>query len=121
MNIESKPSESQVLATALDNLKNILDISNNDISEIIGMHRNTLSRSLSNKKIDYKSKEGECSLLLIRAYRSLFALNGGNIDAMKHWLRTNNRHIQGVPLEAMKTVLGLSRVVNYLDAIRGKI
>lgn len=121
MNIESKPNNNQVLAIALDNLKNILDISNNEICEIIGMHRNTLSRSLSNRKIDSKSKEGECSLLLIRIYRSLFALNGGNIDAMKHWLRTNNRHIQGVPLETMKTVLGLSRVVNYLDAIRGKI
>lgn len=121
MNFESKPDKNQILAIALDNLKNILDISNNDISEIIGMHRNTLSRSLNNKKIDYKSKEGECALLLIRVYRSLFALNGGNADAMKHWLGTNNRHIQGIPLEAMKTVLGLSRVVNYLDAIRGKI
>lgn len=121
MNIESKPSESQVLAIAVDNLKNILDISNNELSEIIGMHRNTLARSLSNKKIDIKSKEGQCSLLLIRIYRSLFALNGGNIDAIKHWLRTNNRHIQGVPLEIMKTILGLARVVNYLDAIRGKI
>jgi uncharacterized protein (DUF2384 family) len=109
------------LAVALDNLKDLLAISNNDLSEIIGVHRNTLSRSLTKKSIASKSKEGECSLLLIRVYRSLFALNGGNIDAMKHWLRTNNRHIQGVPLDMMKTVLGLSRVVNYLDAIRGKI
>jgi len=121
MNVESKPDESQVLAIALENLKDILNISNNDMSDIIGVHRNTLARSLHNKKIEPKSKEGECSLLLIRIYRSLFALNGGNVEAMKHWLKTNNRHIQGVPLEAMKTVLGLSRVVNYLDAIRGKI
>lgn len=121
MNIQSKPSENQVLATALANLKDILHISINDMSEIIGVHRNTLRNALNNKKIETKSKEGECSLLLIRIYRSLFALNGGNVDAMNHWLRTNNRHIQGIPLETMKTVLGLSRVVNYLDAIRGKI
>ncbi len=121
MNIESKPSDNQVLATALDNVREILNISLNDISAIIGVHRNTLRNALNNKKIDTKSKEGECSLLLIRIYRSLFALNGGNVDAMIHWLRTNNRHIQGVPLETMKTVLGLSKVVNYLDAIRGKI
>src|SRR3990167_2741272 len=121
MNIQSKPTESQVIATALKNLKDILNISNNDISEIIGVHRNTLTRSLNHNKIESKSKEGECSLLLIRIYRYLFALNGGNVEAMKHWLRTNNRHIQAIPLEAMKTVLGLSRVVNYLDAIRGKI
>ena len=121
MNIELKPDEGHVLAVALTNLKEILNISNNDISDIIGVHRNTLSRSLNNKKIDFINKERECSLLLIRTYRSLFALNGGNVEAMKHWLRTNNRHIQGIPLETMKTVLGLSRVVNYLDAIRGKI
>ena len=121
MNINSKPSESQVLATALDNLRELLNISLNDISEIIGVHRNTLRNALNNKHIEVKSKEGELSLLLIRIYRSLFALNGGNVDAMKHWLRTNNRHIQGIPLDTMKTVLGLSKVVNYLDAIRGKI
>src|SRR6185437_11984627 len=93
MDIKSKPSESYVLAVALNNLKEILNLSNNEISEIIGVHRNTLQRSLKNKDIEVKSKEGECSLLLIRIYRSLFALNGGNVDAMKHWLRTNNRHI----------------------------
>lgn len=121
MKIESKPSENQVLATALDNLRSILHISINDMSEIIGVHRNTLRNALNSKNLETKSKEGECSLLLIRIYRSLFALNGGNVDAMIHWLRTNNRHIQGVPLETMKTILGLSKVVNYLDAIRGKI
>lgn len=121
MNIKSNPSPNQVLATALDNLRTILNISINDISEIIGVHRNTLSNALKNKHIETKNKEGECSLLLIRIYRALYALNGGNVDAMNHWLRTNNRHIQGIPLETMKTVLGLSKVVNYLDAIRGKI
>lgn len=121
MNVESKPSDNQVLAAALDNLRAILHLSINEISEIIGLHRNTLRNALSNKNIQTKSKEGECALLLIRVYRSLFALNGGNVDAIIHWLRTNNRHIQGVPLETMKTILGLSKVVNYLDAIRGKI
>lgn len=121
MNVKPQPSAGYVLAVALNNLKDILHLSNEDICQIIGVHRNTLSRSLKNKEINAQSKEGELSLLLIRVYRSLFALNGGNIEAMKHWLKTNSRHIQGIPLDTMKTVLGLSRVVNYLDAIRGKI
>lgn len=121
MNIQSKPNKSHVLAVALDNLKEQLDLSNDDIGKILGIHRNTVTRLLKKGEIDPQSKEGEFSLLLIRVYRSLFALNGGNIEAIKHWLTTNNRHIQGRPLETMKTVLGLSRVVNYLDAIRGKI
>lgn len=121
MNIKSKPNESYVLAVALENLKEILDLSSDDLGKIIGVHRNTITRLLKKREIDPKSKEGEFSLLLIRIYRSLFALNGGNKEAMKHWLTTNNRHIQDIPLESMKTVLGLSKVVNYLDAIRGKV
>lgn len=121
MNIKLNPNESQVLAVALENLKDILSLSSDDLGKIIGVHRNTITRLLKKREIEPKSKEGELSLLLIRIYRSLFALNGGNKEAMKHWLTTNNRHIQGIPLEKMKTVLGLSQVVNYLDAIRGKI
>ena len=121
MNIESKPSESQVLAVALENLKEILQLSNEDLSSIIKVHRNTLGRQLKNKGIDPKSAEGELSILLIRVYRSLFALNGGNNEAIRHWLNTDNHHIQGVPIEHMKNILGLTKIVNYLDAIRGKI
>jgi DNA-binding XRE family transcriptional regulator len=121
MNIKSKPNERYVLAVAFGNLKEQLNLSNDDLGKIIGVHRNTVNRLLKNGGIDPQSKEGEFALLLIRVYRSLFALNGGNKEAITHWLTTNNRHIQGIPLEVMKTVLGLSRVVNYLDAIRGKI
>jgi hypothetical protein len=121
MNIKLKPNENQVLAIALENLKEVLNLSSEDLGKIIGVHRNTVTRILKKGEITPVSKEGELSLLLIRVYRSLFALNGGNIEAIRHWLLTKNRHIQAVPLDAMKTVLGLSRVVNYLDAIRGKI
>lgn len=115
------PEAAYVLANAVDNVKRMLSISNDDLANIIGVHRNTLARFLKEKALDPNSKEGELALLLIRVYRALYALNGGNLDAMGHWLRTQNRHLQAVPLEAMKTVMGLSQVVQYLDAIRGKI
>lgn len=121
MSMQSQPHENAILARALDNLKNILHISNDDLGRIIGVHRNTITRMLKKGELFPHSKEGELALLLIRVYRSLFALNGGNPEAMRHWLVTPNCHIQGAPLDVMKTVLGLSRVVNYLDAIRGKI
>ncbi|PKM02259.1 MAG: XRE family transcriptional regulator, partial [Gammaproteobacteria bacterium HGW-Gammaproteobacteria-7] len=38
----------------------------------------------------------------------------------QHFLRTDNHHLQGVPLLLMMQVQGLVRVVEYLDAIRGK-
>lgn len=121
MNTQTKTQPNQVLATALINLKDLIKISSEDLGKIIGVHRNTITRFLKKGEIDVHSKEGELSLLLIRVYRSLYALNGGNIDAIRHWLFTQNRHLQGIPLDLMKTILGLSLVVNYLDAIRGKV
>lgn len=121
MNLKTMPDPGHVLAQALDKLKEQMHLSHEDLGKIIGVHRNTVTRLLKRGDIEPDSKEGELSLLLIRVYRSLFALNGGNHDAMRHWLTTPNRHIQAIPLESMKTVLGMSRVVNYLDAIRGKL
>lgn len=121
MTTVEKPSPANVLATAVLNLKEDIKIKSQDLGEIIGQHRNTVSRVLQKGELDPKSKSGELALLLIRAYRALFALNGGNKKAMVHWLNTFNYHIQGVPLEEMKSVMGLSRVVSYLDAMRGKV
>ena len=40
---------------------------------------------------------------------------------MKHWMHTHNHHLGGAPAELVRTVAGLMRVVEYLDAIRGKL
>lgn len=121
MTAKIHPDAKHVLATALTKLKTLLHLTSADIGDIIGVHRNTVTRFLKNGDIEPTSKEGELALLLIRVYRSLFALNGGDLKAIRHWLTTNNYHVEGIPLEIMKSVLGLARVVNYLDAIRGKV
>ena len=67
------------------------------------------------------SKAGELALLVVRCYRALYVLVGGDAAAMRHWMRTENRHTGGVPAEQMKTVAGLVAVLEYLDAMRGKL
>ena len=121
MSVLKKPAPAHVLATAVHRLKIDLHLNNQTLGDIIGQHRNTVARCLQKDTLDPESKSGELALLLIRVYRSLFALNGGNKKAMCHWLNTYNYHIQDIPLEAMKHVTGLSRTVSYLDAMRGKL
>jgi hypothetical protein len=54
-------------------------------------------------------------------YRSLDALVGGD-DAKAHdWLHSQNDHLRGVPADRMRTVEGLVDVVQYLDAMRGRL
>ena len=108
-----------VLAKALLNTREQLGLTQQELADIIGVHRTAISR-WADGGLRVHSKTGELALLLVRVYRSLFALFGGNLTDMQHFLRTDNRHLDAPPLSLMMQVQGLVRVVEYLDAIRGK-
>jgi Antitoxin Xre/MbcA/ParS C-terminal toxin-binding domain/Antitoxin Xre-like helix-turn-helix domain len=116
-NALAQPEARRVLSTALVNAGKELGLTQQSLGEIVGKDRTALSRG----GIDPESKSGELALLLVRAYRALFALTGGDRDAMRHWFQTENLHTGGVPSEQVRNVQGLMRVVEYLDAIRGKL
>jgi hypothetical protein len=108
--------EKQVLVKALANAGKALGLNKEEIGRVIGRDRTSLGRG-----IDPQSKTGELALLLIRCYRSLFVLMGGNEKDLRHWMRTENKHTQGIPAVQIIRVDGLMHVVEYLDAIRGKV
>ena len=112
-----KPDAAHLLAKALVNAGKELGLTQAALGTIIGKDRTAISRG----GIDPDSKAGELALLLIRAYRALFALVGGDASQMKHWVHTDNRHVGGIPAEQILSVQGLLRVVEYLDAIRAKV
>lgn len=110
-----KADESAVLSKALLNAGKALGLSQSDLGKVIGRDRTSISRG-----VDPGAKPGELALLLIRCYRSLYVLVGGDAEAMRHWMHTQNHNTGGIPAEQVKTVQGLNEVLTYLDAIRGK-
>jgi hypothetical protein len=106
----------QVLKKAFLNAGKALGLTSAELSEIIGKDRTTLSRG----RLEPDSKAGELALMLVRCYRSLYVLVGGRPEHLRHWMRTQNHHVGGVPAEQIKTVRGLAAVTEYLDAVRGK-
>jgi hypothetical protein len=114
--IQSIQSKSGILSEALINAGKALGLSQTELGEAIGKDRTTIAR----RRIDPHSKAGELALLLIRCYRALYGLVGGEKSAMRHWMHAENRHTGGVPAEQIKSVGGLIRVGNYLEAIHGK-
>jgi hypothetical protein len=113
----AKPDEAATLAKALINAGKAMGLTQEDLSRIVGRDRTAIYRS----GVDPHSKAGELALMLIRLYRSLYVLVGGKQRDLRHWMHTANRHTGGVPAEQIKTVSGLSLVVGYLDAMRGKV
>lgn len=110
------PDEAAVLSKATLNAGKALGLTQAEVGQIIGKDRTSIRRGL-----DPASKAGELALALIRCYRSLYVLVGGKKDDIRHWMHTENRHTGGVPAEQVRTVQGLIGVLEYLDAIRGKV
>lgn len=107
----------RTLTKAFLNAGKELGLNRAELGQVIGKDRTTLARG----RIDPDSKAGELALMLVRCYRALFVLVGGEPEQMRHWMHTPNHHTGGVPAEQVRTVQGLARVTEYLDAMRGKV
>ncbi len=119
MNLAHAPNtdKAAVLNEAFINAGKQLGMNQKDLGEIVGKERTAISKG----NLDPNSKAGELALLFIRAYRALFVLVGGDAQQMRHWMHTENLHTGGVPADQVKSVQGLISVVEYLDAMRGKL
>jgi hypothetical protein len=115
------PEPAPVLAKATVNAASRLGLRNKHLAEVIGTSEASVSRLRSGRALDPQGKEGELALLFLRLYRSLDALVGGDDAKARDWLHTANHHIRGIPAERIRTVEGLVDVVQYLDAMRGRL
>ena len=98
-----------------------LDLRSRHLGAIIGTSEASISRLRSGRTFDPGQKEGELALLFLRLYRSLDALVGGDDEKARAWLHADNDHLGGVPADRIRTVEGLVDVIQYLDAMRGRL
>ena len=119
--LKPAPNKNMVLAKAVLNIAEQLHLTQSELGAIIGMHRTAISKLNAHPNIDPHSKSGELALLLIRFYRALYALTGGDQVWMRHFINTQNKITGGIPKNQMKTITGLVTVLQTVDALRGKI
>lgn len=115
------PAADAVLAKAVLKAAEQLGLKQIELASVLGMHRTAVSRLKQNPSLDPASKQGELALLLLRIARALFALTGGDQDWIRHFMRTHNTVTGGVPAKQIETIQGIATVLQFVDAIRGKI
>jgi transcriptional regulator with XRE-family HTH domain len=111
----------QVLTKAVLAAAANLGLRSRQLAAVLGASEASVSRLQRGRVIEPASKEGELALLFLRLYRSLDALVGGDDAQARLWLRAQNEHVGGVPADRIRTVEGLVDVVQYLDAMRGRL
>ena len=116
----STPDPAAVLAKAVTRAAAALGMNDRALGRVLGVDRTTIGRMRARGRLQPDSKAGELAACLIRIHRGLYALTGGDPQAMRHWMATDNRHLGGRPAERVQSVQGLVQVLDYLDAPRGR-
>ena len=115
-------TEAAVLTKATGRIAEYLDLTNAALARVLGVSEATASRVRSGAyALKTGSKEAELAVLLIRLFRGLDAIVGGDMTAARSWFRTRNLALLGIPAELVQTVTGLTASVAYVDALRARV
>lgn len=99
-----------------------LGLSNRSLARILGVSEATMSRmGAGTYLLKTDDKAFELALMLLRLFRSLDSLSGGDEPTSRAWLRNDNVALGGVPAALIESISGLINVVGYLDARRARV
>ncbi len=118
---DPKPEAARVLSKAVARAAERFHISRALLAKVLGVSPPTISRLYNGHYLlEPSRKEWEFALLFVRVFRSLDSIVGDEMTARK-WLNSENRGLNGRPIEMICHTEGLVRVVQYLDASRGLV
>ena len=121
-NPSEKPEKGFVLTKAAVNAADRLGLTARALASVIGVSEPTVSRMKTGQfLLEEGSKPYELAALLVRLFRSLDAITGGDETVARAWLNGPNTALEAVPAEKIVAITGLTDVVAYLDARRAVI
>lgn len=122
VNRRPAPDSGEVVTRATLRASARLGLSNKLVARVIGVSEATVSRMGTGAYVlKPTDKSFDLALLLVRLFRSLDAITGGDEPVARAWLRNQNDALGGVPVSLIETLPGLVNVVGYLDARRALV
>lgn len=116
------PDRSAILTKAVIRTAERLNLSGRLLADVLGISEAQVSRLRKGEAtLADPGKPFELAVLLVRAFRSLDAITGGDEQVARAWLTSPNTALNARPAELIATVQGLVDVVAYLDARRAPL
>lgn len=97
-----------------------LGLSQAELAAIIGVSPASVTR-MKDGGFVLSGKQTELAACVVRVFRSLDAIAGGDRATLTGWMRSPNGDLGGIPRERMRDVTGLVEVMAYLDAQRAPL
>lgn len=118
----SADDRAKVLSKALVRSAALMGLNGSRLAVAIGVSESSVSRlSTGARTIELGTKEAELAALLIRCFRSLDALVGGDDTQRRAWMAAHNRALNGVPRDLVASAQGLVTTLAYLDRMRAPL
>jgi hypothetical protein len=114
--------KARVLSQALVRSAALMGLNGARLAAAIGVSESSVSRLSSGaRRLELGTKEAELAALLIRCFRSLDALVGGDDAQRRAWMSAHNRALNGVPRDLVASAQGLVTTLAYLDRMRAPL
>lgn len=122
LKLQSGAQEGVVVTKAVLRAAEHLGLTARLVASVIGVSEATLSRlRKGDLTLESGSKPFELAVLLVRLFRSLDAISGGDDTVSRAWMKNSNLALGGAPAEKIRSVAGLVDVIAYLDARRALV
>lgn len=120
---DGSPDRGAVLTKAVLAAADRLGLSGRVLAQVLGLSQAQVSRLRSGEAtLSDRSKTFELAALLVRAFRSLDAITGGDEAVARAWMSAPNLALAAQrPVDCIATVRGLTDVAAYLDARRAPL
>jgi len=108
-----------VLTTATLRAADMMGLTSSDLARVLGLSPASMTRMRQGRyALESSSKSFELAQLLVRLFRSLDSILGGDLDSLRSWLLSPNSALNGTPSALIQTVRGLVATVDYVDSRR---
>lgn len=115
-------AQGRTLVKATMRAADLLGLTQAELAPILGVSRATVSRMAAGGHLLLPGQKAwELAALFVRLFRSLDALVGSNEAQARAWLNSENHAFGAAPRAIIPRAEGLVRVVQYLDAARGRV
>lgn len=122
MQASAPAREAAVITKAAVRAAERLGLSARVLAGVLGLSEASVSRMRRGDfALERGSKPFELAVLLVRLFRSLDAITGGDETVAQTWMATDNRALGGRPVERITSISGLTDVLAYLDARRALV
>jgi hypothetical protein len=112
----ARPDPAAVVTKGVMRAAQRLELSNRVVAAVLGLSEATVSRMGAGAyQLEPASKPYELAVLMLRLFRSLDAIVGGDVAVARAWLRNQNTALGAAPITLIESVMGLVNVVAYLD------